>query len=160
MRKQKYTIPSSGITERALKSSINAFEGGARNRWRYYRWFYATQTLENMPLGPSGAFIILAEHLYPQHQGWYLVANSSSKTQLCKWDHWRECEGVTYNQDIINKPVSVFERTLGRDPHRWIEVMSSLNPDDWIYQHGSGIGRTNKPGAGRPKKTLDTEPKS
>jgi hypothetical protein len=142
------------VTLTYLKNFLNANYQG-RNSHQAYRWFFATKTTKDLPVGRGGAFIVMPFVLRECHKGWYLVATTATHSELKAWKHFSDCVSISVNKDFAGIRVSGIERKLGRDPRKWLEVMSSKNPEDWIYQHGSGIGRTNKPGAGRPKKSVD-----
>ena len=150
----RYTQPSEQLTLNHLKRYLKAFATGNES-WRYYRWFFATRTIENMPVGKSGAFIVLAGRIKECHRGWFLVASSASKHQLVGWEHWDKCVAITHNKLSLTPLTTTIERKLGRDPQKWVATQSSKNPEDWIIPHASAAdGRSKR---GRPKKVLTTE---
>ena len=115
-----------------LQRYLNVLNDG-RSHWRYYRWFYATRTLQDMPIGDSGCFIMSAGFVRDCHKGWFYVASTETKHKLVQWQHWEDCAGITHNYSKHLKfPISSVERKLGRDPFKWVKTQSSSNPEDWV----------------------------
>ena len=149
------TEPSQALVLNQLKGYIYRI-ADAKSTWRHYKWFYATQCVKDMPVG-RGAFIVMAGILRPCHEGWYFVANTATFHELRAWEHWNNCIAVTNNKQWTPGPpglAKTVERKLGTDdPQAWIRAMSSRDPNEWVYIHGSGLGKT----LGRPKKVVDAE---
>lgn len=130
-----------------LQKYLNGF-GGGREMWSEYRWFFATEVIEDMPQGKWGSFVILAGKIKPSWQGMYFVATSATKKELEDWHGYHSVRGMSHNRTPSARPKNLLEKHLGKDPNVWIERQSSRNPTDWIevgkWQQSKGHERVNE----------------
>lgn len=151
----RQTIPTENTVRNILRSAINnhsPLKNKKREQWRHYRYFFATRTLKDMPVG-SGTFIAIAGIIHPPHEGWFYVATRELLKNLKKWEHWKDVEALYHNKDLVRvcKPhLQVKLEKLSDDPKDWVLNQSSRYPEEWIQVQ-------TRPGAGRWKHAMETD---
>ena len=149
MRKKRENIPTAPVVLATLKSAINnhsPIKNRKREQWKHYRYFFATRTVKDMPVG-TGAFIAIAGIIHPPHEGWYYVATRELQKNLKLWEHWPNIAGLSRNEDLQRLVVPVLMTRLkehSENPRDWVTLQSSKHPEDWIVVQ-------SRPGSGRKK---------